>query len=143
MASYGVEKVLDKRIEGEKVNFFHSSFLLFDVGYLFWFQVAYFLKWKDFEDKYSTWVPEENLDCPRLIEEFERSRAGFNRNLVPEKFLGAAKSGNQLMFLMKWKDLDECELVPAREANEKCPQIVIAFYEANLRFCAAGPLGLN
>lgn len=142
---YSVEKVIDRRMG--KNN-----------------RVEYLLKWKGYEEEDNTWEPEENLDCPQLIAEFEDNRKkkdrkkslpqeekkedkrpakkrlteeenkprGFDRGLEPEKVIGATDSSGELMFLMKWKSSDEADLVPARQANIKCPQIVIQFYEERL-----------
>ncbi|XP_063226623.1 chromobox protein homolog 1-like [Bacillus rossius redtenbacheri] len=147
---YSVEKVLDRRWRNGHVE--------------------YLLKWKGYSNEDNTWEPEENLDCPDLIAEFEDNRKkkeamkkdeakkrkstpgtdekkpaakkkhveednkprGFERGLDPEKIIGATDSSGELMFLMKWKGTDEADLVPARQANVKCPQVVIGFYEERL-----------
>ncbi|VDM30721.1 unnamed protein product [Hydatigera taeniaeformis] len=106
----------------------------------------YFLKWKGYPDSENTWEPEENLDCPDLIKQFEEnakklaktrpagrpSSIESDANKTVERIIGATESSGELMFLIKWQGIDIADLVPAKEANVKCPQAVIKFYEERL-----------
>lgn len=147
---YEVEKILDKRIEDEVVQ--------------------YYIKWKGYGDEENTWEPEENLDCPQLIANFEKKLKqkndekkrksgssqgsekpkkkakedkdekprGFQRGLEPEKIVGATDNSGKLTFLIKWKGSDEADLVPSEQANHLCPQVVIKFYEERLTWHTSG-----
>ena len=135
---FSVEKVMDKRVGKNG-------------------KIEYLLKWRGYGDEDNTWEPKENLDCPELIEAFEKAWSqmqkkggrpgsekrkggslggepkakrkdgerprGFDRCLDPERIIGATDSSGELMFLIKWKGSDEADLVAARQANMKCPQV--------------------
>ncbi|KAK0406719.1 hypothetical protein QR680_018757 [Steinernema hermaphroditum] len=121
---YVVEEVLDKREREGKVE--------------------YFLKWVGFDDSENTWEPAENIDDD-LITQFEirhelnaRKRkdsnsaphpTGLERGLVPEKILGASKELGDTLFLVKYEDSENLDLVPIQEVFNKSPMIVFEFYE--------------
>eukprot|EP00794_Sanderia_malayensis_P003793 gene3793-4316_t len=58
---------------------------------------------------------------------------GFDKGYRAQSILGATDTaGGELHFLISWANTNEAELVPARVANVKIPQMVIKFYEDRL-----------
>ncbi|XP_012540386.1 chromobox protein homolog 5 isoform X3 [Monomorium pharaonis] len=62
---------------------------------------------------------------------------GFRRGLEADKILGSADDNGELMYLIQWKGTDAVDMVSAKEANAKCPQIVIQFYEDRITWSKA------
>lgn len=117
----------------------------------------YYLKWKGYPRSENTWEPVGHLYCYELIAQFEESEkrlrrtrrhstitneenkeTGFDHGLQPAKILGATDTSGILMFLVSWKNSKRSELIPAKVANVKCPQLVIKFYEERLTWIEFG-----
>ncbi|XP_077279574.1 chromobox protein homolog 5-like [Temnothorax americanus] len=62
---------------------------------------------------------------------------GFKRGLEADKILGSADDNGELMYLIQWKGTEAVDMVSAKEANAKCPQIVIQFYEDRITWSKA------
>lgn len=153
-AEFSVEKILDRRVVNGKVEYFLKW-----KGYSnednTWEPVENLdcpdliqafedarKKGKESKDESSSRKPGRKSTAPddaakapaakRKSTASEDKKIGFDRGLEPEEILGATDHNGQLMFLMKWKDAANADLVPAKQANVKCPQIVIKFYESRL-----------
>lgn len=102
------------------------------------------VKWVDFDDADNTWENEDDIDV-QLIENFEKSLEkkpnatkdyGFARNLEPLKVMGASINTGELLFLMQWKGANAIEWVSSKDARQKCPQLLLDFYEQNIKWSA-------
>lgn len=78
-----------------------------------------------------------------MLEQFHQKKhdyfatsSGFEGGHTPGHIIGATPNPEtgEIMFLMKWKDREEADLVQGKIANLVCPQIVIDYYESHLVF---------
>jgi len=69
---------------------------------------------------------------PKKKKKSDKRTTGFDKGLEAEEILGATESNGEVHFLIKWKGVNDAELVPSKIANVKIPQMVISFYEARL-----------
>lgn len=63
-----------------------------------------------------------------------RNPNGFQLGLELDRILFAMEDLDSLCFVVKWKDTNNLELVPASDAKQYAAQEVIAFYEERLSF---------
>ncbi|KYN05191.1 Chromobox protein like protein 1 [Cyphomyrmex costatus] len=83
-------------------------------------------------NSYNNITDKTELMCVDETMKDDNSIQGFKRELEVDKILGSADDNGKLMYLMQWKGTDIVDMVPASEANVKCPQIVIRFYEERI-----------
>ncbi|EDW67796.1 chromobox protein homolog 1 [Drosophila virilis] len=127
--NFVVERIVDKRITADG-------------------KVEYFIKWRGYPSGDNTWEPEENCDCPALIQKFEESRAkskkrgekkpkceeiqkprGYERGLELAEIMGATDVTGEIKYLVRWQYCDEFDLVPSSQVSEKDPQMLIEYYQ--------------
>ncbi|XP_041631463.1 chromobox protein homolog 5 [Drosophila kikkawai] len=76
---------------------------------------------------------EENNSKVELIVD-QKATTEVTTVLEPLKILGATDASGEMKFLIQWKDTDRADLVAAKVANVKYPQLVIKFYEERIFF---------
>ena len=98
----------------------------------------YLLKWQGYPESENSWEPIGVINSPRLIEEFEaklkakqdnKTARGFERGLEAEEIIGGTESGGKIKFLLKWKGVNQLELIECEEAADYCPELVLGFFQ--------------
>lgn len=75
---------------------------------------------------------EENEKESRDKNSSKDKTSPFDSGLEPEKIIGATDINGELAFLVQWKNSNKAMLIPSKLARQKCPQLVIDFYEQRL-----------
>lgn len=70
----------------------------------------------------------KRVDKKSRLMEVEKAR-GFDRGLELDEIVGATDYTGELMYLVRWQNCPELDLIAASEVNEKSPQDVIKFFE--------------
>jgi len=104
----------------------------------------YLIKWRGRDCSFNSWETRETFlfdptnDVPDVSTQellkscYTHSLQLFEEEMIPEYIKGATKINGEIIFLIKWKNQDELDLVMARVANLNCPDVVIQYYESNL-----------
>ncbi|KAJ9058622.1 Chromobox protein 3 [Entomophthora muscae] len=139
--NFVVEKILKHRLKANKVE--------------------YFLKWKEYPDSENTWESEENILDKKLIDDYWVNPVYLGGRYGPTKQPRVEKTivtiNYEKLSLPSWEDdVDRVETItkdekgelvvfliwkegprtchPTSEANLKCPQKMISFYESCVKF---------
>ncbi|XP_068151743.1 heterochromatin protein 1-like [Drosophila tropicalis] len=133
-----IEKILDQRLRNDKVE--------------------YYIKWKSHCKSKNSWKELDPLAFANVIEQFQLKRIekapkkaaskasnsdggnsldgqtgmgnGFQRGLEALEICGVAYNNTGLMYLIRFEGGAEPELIPAKVAKTKIPQMVIQYYES-------------
>lgn len=61
-----------------------------------------------------------------------KAKNGFEKGHVAEKLEGVTEEDGELLFLVRWKGVDEIELVSSKIVRQHVPELVIDFYETRI-----------
>lgn len=70
----------------------------------------------------------KRIERKNRLDEIKKPR-GFERGLPIDEIVGATDYTGDLLYLIRWRDCSELDLLPSLEVNEKSPQDVIKFNE--------------
>ncbi len=89
-------------------------------------------KHSDDELSKSTEKSKSKKDKKDENDDSKEKQTPFEAGLEPEKIIGATDVNGELAFLVQWKSSNKATLIPSKLARQKCPQLVIDFYEQRL-----------
>uniref|UniRef100_A0A1Q3EZK3 Putative heterochromatin protein 1 n=1 Tax=Culex tarsalis TaxID=7177 RepID=A0A1Q3EZK3_CULTA len=61
-----------------------------------------------------------------------KAKNGFEKGHVAEKLEGVTEEDGELLFLVRWKGVDEVELISSKIVRQHVPELVIDFYETRI-----------
>lgn len=74
----------------------------------------------------------KRVERKNRLDEIKKPR-GYERGLLVDEIVGVTDYTGDLLYLIRWRDCNELDLLPSSEVNDKSPQEVLKFNEKRCR----------
>ncbi|SPP81160.1 blast:Chromobox protein homolog 1 [Drosophila guanche] len=96
--------------------------------------VEYLVKWLNVSEEGSTWEQPSSLVCDHLIAAYNLQDLNDVRGFEAEKILNSFKNGEEISFLIKFRNLELPLMIKSYVAYVEIPDMVFKHYEKTCTF---------
>ena len=96
----------------------------------------YLIKWKGYNDSENSWEPEENLNCPSILNEYKAEHILYSssdkKNISEIVGFKEVSTNQDMLYIVRFEDDEGYTEIPSSVLKKRDPIKLIEFYEKHL-----------